>query len=127
MTDNQQTLQLCKDAIGRWQQAFNQQDAAGCATQYAPDAVMDARPFGTFSGREQIQAFWQKIMDDGFKDVEYTDVSWEQVARDSFVLTSNWTMNKAFGVVHKELWQVQADGLARLIEDDFEVQGERSL
>lgn len=125
MTDNQQTLQLCKDAIGRWQRAFNQQDAAGCAAQYQADAVMDARPFGTFTGREQIQAFWQKIIDDGFKDVQYTDVVWEQVAKDSFVLTSSWTMNKAFGVVHRELWQVQEDGLARLVEDDFEVQGER--
>lgn len=125
MTDNQQTLQLCKDAIGRWQGAFNQQDAAGCAAQYQADAVMDARPFGTFTGREQIQAFWQKIIDDGFKDVQYTDVVWEQVAKDSFVLTSSWTMNKAFGVVHRELWQVQEDGLARLVEDDFEVQGER--
>ena len=44
---------------------------------------------------------------------------------DGYILTSSWTMNKAFGVVHREHWQVGADGLAKLASDDFEVQGER--
>ncbi len=34
-------------------------------------------------------------------------------------------MNKAFGVVHREHWALEADGCARLVSDDFEVQGER--
>ena len=42
-----------------------------------------------------------------------------------YILTASWTMNKAFGVVHREHWALEADGCARLVSDDFEVQGER--
>ena len=121
----QSTLEACKAAIGAWQQAFNRQDAAGCAAQYQEDAIMEARPMGTFKGRAQIQAFWQQIIDGGYCDVDYTDVEWQKVDDNSYILTSKWTMNKAYGVVHSELWVLQADGSAKLKEDDFEIQGER--
>lgn len=126
-TQNDQALLACKEGIDTWQKAFNKQDAAGCAGQYTADSVMDARPFGTFKGREQIQAFWQNIMDQGYADVSYTDVVWQasDSAEQGYILTSKWTMNKAFGVVHKEHWVVEADGKARLLSDDFEIQGER--
>lgn len=120
-----QVLEACKKGIAAWQTAFNNQDAQGCAAQYNEDCVMHARPFGTFEGREVIQAFWQDIIDQGFKDVDYTDVKWEEHQDGGYILTSSWTMNKAFGVVHREHWVVEEDGHARLISDDFEVQGER--
>ncbi|MEL7086816.1 MAG: nuclear transport factor 2 family protein, partial [Cyanobacteria bacterium J06597_1] len=47
-------------ASEQWKSAFNSGDAVGCAAQYEPDAIMHARPFGTFTGTEDIQAFWQK-------------------------------------------------------------------
>lgn len=122
---NHDVLAACKQGIAAWQQAFNSQDAQGCAAQYNESCTMHARPFGTFEGREAIQAFWQGIIDQGFKDVDYTDVNWEAHGDNGYILTSKWTMNKAFGVVHKELWVVESDGHARLIHDDFEVQGER--
>lgn len=124
-TTSTDILKACQHGISLWQQAFNRQDAAACAQQYTENAIMIARPFGTFQGREDIQAFWQKIIDDGFCDVNYTDVDWTQETKNTYILTSKWTMNKAFGVVHKEVWQVDADGLARLTDDDFEVLGER--
>ena len=120
-----QVLEACKKGIAAWQTAFNNQNAQGCAAQYNEDCMMHARPFGTFEGREAIQAFWQGIIDQGFKDVDYTDVKWEEHQDGGYILTSSWTMNKAFGVVHREHWVVEADGHARLISDDFEVQGER--
>lgn len=124
-------LTACKEGIATWQKAFNNQDAAGCAGQYTADSVMDARPFGTFKGRDAIQAFWQNIMDQGYADVAYTDVSWQVISGEEkeqgYILTSSWTMNKAFGVVHKEHWVVEADGRARLLTDDFEIQGERPV
>lgn len=121
----QSTLQACKAGISAWQQAFNRQDAAGCAAQYEEDAVMEARPMGTFKGQEEIQAFWQQIIDGGYSDVDYTHVEWQQVDDNSYILTSKWTMNKVYGVVHRELWVLQDDGSAKLKEDDFEIQGER--
>lgn len=118
-------LELCQQAIAAWQQAFNRQDAAGCAAQYNVDAVMEAKPFGRFEGREAIQAFWQNIIDQGFNDVAYTDVEWVAEPSGGYILTSQWTMNKAYGVVHKEHWALEEDGKARLIYDEFEILGER--
>lgn len=123
---NQETvLETCKRGICAWQTAFNHHDAKGCAEQYGVNCIMDARPFGRFEGRSAIQEFWQGIIDQGFSDVQYTDVHWEPCGENGYVLTAKWTMNKAFGVVHKELWVVESDGRARLASDDFEVQGER--
>tara|TARA_Y100001956_G_C4117322_1_gene185567 strand:+ start:1325 stop:1699 length:375 start_codon:yes stop_codon:yes gene_type:complete len=121
----QQVLEACKEGIATWQKAFNNQDAKGCAEQYNDNAVMQARPFGTFEGKQMIESFWQGIIDQGFRDVEYTNVEWRKFDDTSFILTSKWTMNKAFGVVHRELWRIEADNKARLIEDEFEVMGER--
>lgn len=121
----QSALERAQAGISAWQVAFNSQDAAGCAAQYAEDAIMVAKPFGTFEGREAIQAFWQNIMNQGFHSVDYTNIQWEQDSEQSYILTAEWTMNKAFGVVHKELWEIQKDGLSRLTYDEFEVLGER--
>nr|WP_211318305.1 isochorismatase [Photobacterium sanctipauli] len=111
--------------IKNWQQAFNKQDAKGCAEQYQSDTTMHARPFGTFNGTEEIQAFWQNIIDSGYKDVDYQETTWEKKSDTCYILRSKWTMNKAFGVVHEEHWELQDDGTAKLAYDDFEVQGER--
>lgn len=123
--NQQHVLDACKAGISAWQKAFNSQDAVGCAEQYAEGTVMEARPFGTFIGREEIQSFWQNIIDQGFSEVDYSDVQWEAEGEDGFILSAQWTMNKAFGVVHREHWKIQEDGKARLVFDDFEVQGER--
>ncbi|USD43776.1 nuclear transport factor 2 family protein [Vibrio sp. SCSIO 43135] len=122
---NNSVLDACKAGISAWQSAFNQGNAKGCAQQYAEGTTMVAKPFGTFVGREAIENFWQGIIDQGFSNVEYQDVEWTAEGEDGFILTSSWTMNKAYGVVHKEHWKLQADGKARLEYDEFEVLGER--
>ncbi|MCJ8273019.1 MAG: isochorismatase, partial [Psychrosphaera sp.] len=91
-----------------------------CAAQYESDAVMDARPFGRFEGEQQIEGFWQQLINDGFAEVEYIDPQFTVVDDNSVLLTSGWKMNKAQGVIHKELWCLQADGSAKLRVDDFE-------
>ena len=84
---------------------------------------MNATPFGTFTGRAEIEAFWRQVMDDGFAEVEYLEPEIQVIDAASAVLTSGWRMNKAHGVITKELWVLQDDGTALLREDDFEVQG----
>ena len=111
-----------KKASANWKKGFNTQNATQCAAQYEEDAVMDARPFGQFVGRDQIRAFWQQLIDDGFNQVEYIDPQYEVMDENSVLLTSGWKMNKAQGVIHRELWCLQADGSAALREDDFEAQ-----
>ena len=124
MEPTKTVLEICKAGISGWQEAFNRRDAKGCANHYEENAVMHAKPFGTYTGREEIEAFWNKIIEDGFNDVSYSDVEWKPLEDDGYILTSYWTMNKAHGVVHREHWKVQADGHARLVFDEFEVLGE---
>ena len=113
-------LNAVNEASSRWKTAFNSGDAAGCAAQYQETAVMHARPFGTFTGTAEIQGFWQNLIDDGFSDVTYINPKLEVIDPTSAVLTAEWKMNKASGVIHKELWVLESDGKARLREDDFE-------
>lgn len=116
-------LSALTDASKKWKTAFNQGDADGCASQYESDAVMVAKPFGTFTGTKEITAFWQKLIDDGFSDVDYINPDIEVIDASSAVLSSGWQMNKAQGVITKELWVLQHDGSAKLRVDEFEAQG----
>ena len=119
----QAVLDALKNASEKWKLAFNSGDAEGCASQYESDAVMTAKPFGVFTGKEEIQGFWQKLVDDDFCDVEYIDPEIEVIDEHSAVLSSGWKMNKAKGMITKELWVLQSDGTAKLRIDEFEVQG----
>ena len=123
MITNEQTnavLDAVNKASAKWKFAFNSGSATGCVEQYEKDAVMHARPFGTFTGTAEIQSFWQQLIDDGFSKVEYIDPKVEVVDETSAILTSGWKMNKAEGVIRKELWVLQENGIAKLREDDFE-------
>lgn len=122
---NDLILAACKKGSGAWQAAFNEQNAKGCAAAYNDNAVIKAEPFGTFQGTKAIVEFWQGIIDKGFSNVEYTNIKWEPFEDKGYTLSSSWTMNKAYGLVHREHWIVEDDGFARMIRDEFEVQGER--
>ena len=110
-----------RQASENWKLAFNSGNAFGCADNYEADAVLQARPIGTFSGKAEIQKFWQTLIDDGFKEVEYIDTKLEIIDPTQAILTAGWKMNKAGGIIHKELWVLQNDGTAKLREDYFEV------
>ncbi len=122
ITEQQKTivLEAVKTASTEWKSAFNSGDAGGCAAQYEENAIMNAKPFGTFTGTADIRGFWQKIIDDGFAEVEYIEPKIEVIDATSAILTADWKMNKAGGIIHKELWVLQEDGKAKLREDDFE-------
>lgn len=113
-------LSALRDASERWRTAFNKGDAKRCASQYESDAIMVTKPFGTFTGTKEITAFWQKLIDDGFSDVDYINPEIEIIDENSAVLRSGWQMNKAKGVITKELWVLQHDGTAKLRVDEFE-------
>ena len=83
---------------------------------------MVAQPFGTYTGRQEIEAFWQNIIDQGYAEIAYIDPEIEQIDETSTVLSSRWKMNKAGGVITRELWVAQDDGSMLLREDHFEVQ-----
>ncbi len=123
MSENLNIIEAVKIASKKWKDGFNSGKAAQCAEQYEGTAVMKAEPFGTYKGTEEIQGFWQKLIDDGFKDVEYIEPKIEAIDDKSAILASGWKMNNAQGVIHKELWVLQEDGTAKLREDHFEAEG----
>lgn len=49
----------------RWISSINEGDADGCAAAYKSDAVMNAKPFGAFTGTKEINGFWRPIMSSG--------------------------------------------------------------
>ena len=108
------------DASKQWKTFFNQGNAAGCASMYEENAQMVAKPFGVYKGRQQVEMFWQELIEEGFADVSYLDPKVEPIDENSTVLTSRWTMNNAQGVISRELWVLQADGSMLLREDHFE-------
>lgn len=116
-------IAAAKTASEKWKAAFNAGDAAACAACYEETALVVAKPFGTFRGRAEIEALWQQVIGDGFSDVEYLEPEITAAEADTAVLTSSWKMNKAHGVITRELWALQADGTALLREDHFEALG----
>lgn len=109
--------------LDEWKAAFNAGNGEGCAACYEEDALMVATPFGEFQGRDAIAAFWNNLAEQGFSDINYSDVKVEVLDETSLVLSASWTMNKAQGVITKELWVMQDDGSALLREDRFEARG----
>jgi hypothetical protein len=75
---------------------------------------MRAEPFGQFDGREKLQQFWQNLVDEGDSDVAYIGPQFTIIDSSSALMKSGWKMDKASGVMHRELWVVQADGNAKL-------------
>lgn len=112
-----------QEASAKWKASFNSGNAAGCAAAYERDALMVAKPFGEFRGTEAIQGFWLNLVDQGFAEVDYIEPEMTIVDEKTVLLTSGWKMNKAKGIITKELWVQQEDGSMLLREDHFEVQG----
>lgn len=108
-----------------WIEAFNRGDFTACANAYEINGVMTAKPFGTFIGREEIQAFWKKLILQGYAKVRYVEPAIEVINANTAVVSSKWEMNKAYGIITEEIWVLQEDGQAKLKIDNFEVIGNK--
>lgn len=113
-------IKAVETASEKWRASFNSGDANGCAQCYENEALMVAKPFGEFRGQHEIQQFWEKLINDGFKDVRYIDPKITVIDEKSAELSAGWEMNNASGVISRELWVLQEDGSALLREDHFE-------
>lgn len=120
---SEQLIEATVAASQKWKDSFNAGSAEGCAAMYETDAVMEAKPFGIFEGREAIQAFWADLISKGFAEVDYIKPQILVESDDAVVLSSQWKMNNAHGVITRELWVRQNDGSMLLRDDRFEVQG----
>lgn len=117
----QNLIQTVAKSSRAWKNAFNSGDAEAATALYEIDAVMVARPFGTFKGHDEIRAFWTDLIEKGFDDVVYKNSTFTIIDEKTVRVSADWTMNNAGGVITNELWVVQPDGIALLREDHFEV------
>lgn len=119
---NDLTIQVAvANASKAWKDAFNSGDAFAASALYEDDAVMVVKPFGTYTGREEILAFWKNLVEQGYDDVVYSKTVVNLLDEHSARVSADWKMNKAHGVITSELWVIQPDGRALLREDHFEV------
>jgi ketosteroid isomerase-like protein len=103
-----------------WVDAFNRGDLSHCADTYTETAVLEAKPFGTFKGREAIRAFWADLLSKGARDLSYECIKVDQRDQHTMILSASWSMNIGGGIISVERWE-EIEGRWMLTEDRFEV------
>lgn len=118
--DNSAAMIAALKASEAWIAAFNRNDANACAESYMQDAIMEAKPFGTYRGREAIRAFWRDLIGKGARNLRYSQIKAEQVDAHTVLISAHWSMNIGGGFISVERW-IAHDGRWVLAEDRFEV------
>ncbi|OMH25565.1 alpha/beta fold hydrolase [Motiliproteus sp. MSK22-1] len=108
-------------ANNNWIKAFNTKNIIAVTNTYTENAVLNARPFGTYSGREEISRFWEKMLADGASDFRLTESRVFVLDDKRATSYGLWEMNKGQGIIYKSIWNLDADGKAKLSEGDFEM------
>lgn len=122
MTDNYKIEAEVLEASRKWIVDFNNKNVKGCVEAYTTDAVMNAKPLGTFKGISEIEGFWKPFIETGASDLEYSNVVLAVDNENTVILTADWKMNIGRGVILQERWVKQSNGKWLLEYDDFEVQ-----
>jgi uncharacterized protein (TIGR02246 family) len=108
-------------ASREWIKNFNAGNARACADGYSEDAVMEAKPFGTYKGRENIYNFWKDLIENKkAAQLTYKNVNVQVLHSHKAILSADWTMTIGGGIITKELWSKES-GHWELLEDYFEV------
>jgi pimeloyl-ACP methyl ester carboxylesterase len=110
-------------ASQEWIKNFNRGDTIAVAQAYTENAIMVAKPFGTFKGREAIKNFWSPFIASGATNLKYTNTQVKIVTENKAILSSDWKMNVGKGIITNETW-IKTGGIWKLSEDYFEVKEE---
>ena len=105
----------------QWIANFNNGDIDACVAGYLPDAVIEAKPMGTFRGRQEIANFWRPFISSGATDLAYQEITLDVINESTVHLSANWRMNVGHGVITLEKWIKQSTGQWLLAHDAFEV------
>jgi ketosteroid isomerase-like protein len=122
MTNDEIIKQVVLECSQKWIEAFNKGDSDTCIAGYQVDAVINAKPLGTFTGTDEIDAFWRPFMASGAGELKYSDVKLEVVDASTILLSASWIMNVGRGIITLEKWVLQSNGRWLLAQDDFEIQ-----
>lgn len=102
-----------------WISNFNEGNTTKISNAYLEDAVMVAKPFGTFKGKKAIGEFWTPFIKSGATDLKYTDTKVKVINKNKAIISSNWSMNIGKGIITNETW-VKVNGTWKLKNDLFE-------
>ena len=122
MTDNYKLEAEVLERSRQWVQDFNNKNVKACVDAYSINAVMDAKPLGTFKGISEIEGFWKPFIETGAGELEYSNVVVVVENENTALLKADWKMIIGRGIVIQERWVKQPDGKLLLEYDDFEVQ-----
>lgn len=114
-------LSDAKAASEKWIAEFNKGNYQYLGSRYTMNAVMITHPIGTFHGRSEITAFWQKLIASGAKDLVYLNPKYTLVNDSTLHVSSQWKMNIGHGEITLEKWIKESDGVWRLQLDDFTI------
>ncbi|CAM3758306.1 nuclear transport factor 2 family protein [Parendozoicomonas haliclonae] len=115
------SLTAALNASKNWIKHFNRGDVDYCVSAYAIDAIMEAKPLGDYSGRDDIDNFWRPFVQSGATDLNYTNIWLKLVDENTVHLGANWTMNVGEGVITLEEWVKSDSGTWKLLVDSFEI------
>jgi len=122
MSNDEKIKQAVLVCSQKWIEAFNKGDTDTYIAGYQVDAVINAKPLGTFKGTGEIDAFWRPFLASGAGELRYSDVNLEVVDASTVLLSASWTTNVERGIITLEKWDLQNDGNWLLAQDDFEIQ-----
>lgn len=122
MATESELVQAVTKRSQEWIERFNSGDVDACVGAYQADAVINAKPLGTFTGTSEIDGFWRPFMTSGAGELKYEDVKLEVVDSSTVLLSASWSMNVGRGVITMEKWVRQPDANWLLAQDDFEIQ-----
>lgn len=105
-----------------WVAAFNAGDARQCADTYIETALMETEPFGKFSGRDAIHAFWADLVQQGATRLQYHRPTLEAVDENMVRLSADWSMNIGHGRILRETW-IREAGRWMIADDSFVLLG----
>lgn len=107
-------------ASRKWISNFNRGNVSEIVNAYTNDAVMVAKPFGTYRGRSSINEFWSSLIKDGATNLKYFNTYVKVINRKKAIISSDWSMNIRKGIITNETW-VKVQGVWKLETDHFEV------
>ncbi len=104
----------------KWIKGFNSKKSEICGNGYSKNATMNAIPFAFINGKDGIAGFWEKLINDGAKNLTYHNPTFKAMTNSSVILSSHWSMNIGEGKIYQEKWEFINDEWL-LTYDEFQV------
>lgn len=103
-----------------WIKSFNKQESMGENFSYTESALMNAIPFTSRFGKENIGDFWKQLIKDGANHLIYNRPVFTSVDDNKVKIAATWSMNIGEGEIYQEKW-VKKNEEWLLEYDEFEV------